>query len=1007
MIESFRRLMSSILPRTRRPVTVLTLSPLVLFLAIFAAVAIGLEYWHVVSYSRPWWFAAMVLTPWLWWMWVAGNDGLPRFRSLLALQMRLALFGLLVVTLAEPWSLRENKHLAVVYAVDLSGSVSSEATDEALRFVARVGGAEKPIDDLAGLVYFGREAAVQLPPRPHVSPAELQSIDVRVERDGSNAARALSLSAALLPDNQNGRIVLVSDGVMTEGPLAETLGELKSRGIAVDVLPVGYSYEEEVWVERLDLPRVVMEGQTYEASVVVASLQPGRGQLVLLENGKQILEQDVEYAAGKSRFSIPFHLREPGYYEYTARLIPETGDHVQQNNVAIGSLFLEGRGRILVVTDSTGDPRDWQPLVEALKAVELDAQVVSAYDLPDNSQVLKTYDSVIFVNVERNLFDVVQMKALHDAIHDDGVGFLMVGGEHSFGPGGWGGTPIAEALPVEMDITQRKVLMNGALVLVIDHSGSMGQPVPPGSTSKQVIANRGAVAAMSTLGAKDWVGVVSFDSTATWVVPFALNASPDDAARKVRGIGTGGGTDMYPGLFQALEALEKLPPGEVAQRHIILLTDGQSQPGDIRGFVTRCREAKISVSTVGVGKPDEIDGQVLSIIAAETQGRFYPVPDANQLPRVLMREAITLRKNAIRNQPFQPGFEMASPIIKGIDGLPELQGMVVTVPKTRAEVVLVAPTGDEAEPLDPLLALHRHGVGRTAAFTSDLSTNWGREWLNWPQYRPFVRQLMTEIARTSGDNQLQIRTEVSGTEAIIQIEDHSPELELREVRGLLHGPDNHPLPLELKQVAPRRYQARVPLSGEGRYLVTALGSENERATDGFVVPYSQEYLRFTSNHKNLQDIAEATGGRVLSGRETGTDIYSPTRSPRQTSQSVVVLCLQLLALLIPLDVGLRRIQFDVAGLRSLFTRRRAPSTATMSTLLRRKESLATTEPEKPVRPLATTTTSPLPTPTRQPAMKTSAPPPPPKPVTNVDAPTTTTARLLALKRNRDTGNESS
>ena len=44
------------------------------------------------------------------------------------------------------------------------------------------------------------------------------------------------------------------------------LDELKSRGIAVDVLPVGFAYDKEVWLERLDLPRVVKAGETYEAT---------------------------------------------------------------------------------------------------------------------------------------------------------------------------------------------------------------------------------------------------------------------------------------------------------------------------------------------------------------------------------------------------------------------------------------------------------------------------------------------------------------------------------------------------------------------------------------------------------------------------------------------------------------------------------------------------------------------------------------------------------------------
>jgi hypothetical protein len=50
----------------------------------------------------------------------------------------------------------------------------------------------------------------------------------------------------------------------------------------------------------------------------------------------------------------------------------------------------------------------------------------------------------------------------------------MIGGENSFLPGGWYGTPIAEALPVDMNIRQRKSFPSTSILILIDASGSMG-----------------------------------------------------------------------------------------------------------------------------------------------------------------------------------------------------------------------------------------------------------------------------------------------------------------------------------------------------------------------------------------------------------------------------------------------------------------------------------------------------------------------------------------------------
>ena len=110
--------------------------PLMLFLAVFAGGCCFLEFRHILLFARP---AAFVLTAasvWIWWMHLAGFGGLGRVRSLLALEVRLALAGLFVILLAEPRAVRTSDELSVVYAVDVSDSISDGSTTRALEFVA-------------------------------------------------------------------------------------------------------------------------------------------------------------------------------------------------------------------------------------------------------------------------------------------------------------------------------------------------------------------------------------------------------------------------------------------------------------------------------------------------------------------------------------------------------------------------------------------------------------------------------------------------------------------------------------------------------------------------------------------------------------------------------------------------------------------------------------------------------------------------------------------------------
>ncbi len=68
----------------------------------------------------------------------------------------------------------------------------------------------------------------------------------------------------MLPEENNGRVVLISDGTETVGQLKDVLDGLESRGVEVHVVPIEYNYEHEVLLERLGLPRFVRLGETYE-----------------------------------------------------------------------------------------------------------------------------------------------------------------------------------------------------------------------------------------------------------------------------------------------------------------------------------------------------------------------------------------------------------------------------------------------------------------------------------------------------------------------------------------------------------------------------------------------------------------------------------------------------------------------------------------------------------------------------------------------------------------------
>src|SRR5262249_35897844 len=155
----------------------------------------------------------------------------------------------------------------------------------------------------------------------------------------------------------------------------------------------------------------------------------------------------------------------------------------------------------------------------------------------------------------------------------------------------------------------------------IDKSGSMGG-------EKIEMAKEAAKSAVELLGPSDKVGVIAFEGETFWVtndvVPCSDKATVLD---RIASIEAGGGTVMYPAMEEAHDAL---PKTTAKLKHVIILTDGISAPGDFEGISQAMAADRITVSTVGVGQ--EADQNLLETIARLGGGRYYFVEDPLTIP---------------------------------------------------------------------------------------------------------------------------------------------------------------------------------------------------------------------------------------------------------------------------------------------------------------------------------------------------------------------------------------
>ena len=930
----------SVFPAPRRPLRGRDLLPLALFLAIFGAGCLTLELTGVVLFVRPEAFLLTLVTVWLWWLFLAGATGLSPARAKTALWIRFVMAAGFIVALAEPRAVRTSEILSVVYAIDVSDSVGQAAVDSALEFVARQV-SQKPAADEAGLVLFGAKAVVELPPR--ITFPFDGVVTSQVRRDATDLAEALSLSAAMILAENNGRIVLITDGTSTEGNIAKRLDELRARGISVDVLPINYQYEDEVWVERLELPQQVKLEQDYDASVLVSSLSESIGTLVLRENGRALAKSEVTLQPGLNQFSLPLRVDQAGYYEYQAAIeVPEGKDNLTQNNTAENFLFVEGRGRVLLVTAPGGDPREWQPLAESISRDGRNVEQRDAYGFPDSTLALMPYDSVVFVNVPVNAFVPAQLRALRNAVRDVGIGFLMVGGPDSFGPGGYHRTPIEDALPVSMDIDQQDILQKGALVIIL-HTCEFAD----GNTWGKRITNQ----AIRVLSSHDEVGVLVFDQendAEQWLFRLTPAVSFSRLVTLVNRARIG---DMPTFATTMQMALAGLKQSDATVKRMLIISDGDpSAPTD--QLLAAVAQAKITVSTVTVSPHGESDTTSMKRIADATGGTAYTPDNPAELPSIFVKEARTLKRSMIQEETISPLPGTPSSLLTSLEDSPTLHGYILTTLKTRAEPVLLAPNpeADSGSSLNappaPILARWKYGLGSTAAFTSDLTTRWGRDWLQWTKFDSVTSQLMTSLSRIRKPAQLRLWTHISGGEAVIVAEDFGNDSQradggFAELAAIVNGPEDFSATLRLQQVSPRRYEARLPLPDQGKYQVIAQGSgagRTETATGGFIVSYSAEYLRFRSNPIMLKQIQGRTGGQLLNNNSPASDVFGD-RLPKSSSRPVFDWLLIMLAILLPIDVAVRRVHIEWPLIRGLLFRddKSENQTTTLGSLLVTKQ----------------------------------------------------------------------
>ena len=824
-----------------------------------------------------------------------GRLGLPRgLGDRWALGLRCALLAMLLLSLTKPTIPRWADRLNVTFLLDVSDSVSLAARESAYRFAAQAVGSMQP-GDQAGVVVFGEEAMVDQPLR---TTAKLERPQAQVGGRGTNLAQALQLGLATAPPGQANRFVLLTDGRQNQGNALAVAQAAKDAGADIYYVPAPLTFPQEVVVESMVLPQEVKFGEPFQAKVVAWSQAETQGRLSLYRNAEFLGSQVVRLSPGKNVFTYRQSLEQSGIHVYQAALDVD-GDTIEENNRAVGTLVVRGRPQVLLAEK---DRTQAQALAAALRSQHVDVTVVEADMIPKDMAGLQKYDGLILSNVSSLKMTKKQMENIRDYVREQGGGLVMLGGEESFGLGGYYRTPIEEALPVTMEVKQKIEIPSLAVVLSIDRSGSMAMTTDE-KVTKLDIAKEASHLVVDLLDERNEVGVMSWDTEFIWDAPLKPARDKQGIHHAISTIKAGGGTDGYPALKEAYQVLFDRP---ALLKHVIFLSDGQMTRGDFSGLLRRMAKDKITVSTVAIGK--DADVPLMVDVAKWGRGRFYYTEDDSTIPRIFTLETQLASKASLVEQPFKA--TVASPAHEAIQEIdwkeaPPLGGYVATSMKSNADLVLM--THQE----DPLLATWRYGLGRSVAFTSDAKAKWGVLWVRWGGFNKFWSQVTRWALRTGtrSDTVATVSRSDNVGEVLVDAIDPKGEfINFLDSQVGVVSPDKTRTVVDLEQIGPGRYRGRFPASQEGVYLV---GMAQRRADQmvgsqlaGLVVPYGQEFRDLGVDETFLRELSELTGGGMLSDPK---DAFLQNRHKSRLSVDIWPWLVGLVAVLLIPEVALRRI----------------------------------------------------------------------------------------------------
>ncbi len=808
------------------------------------------------------------------------------FRCVVLLCVLLALFGI-QLRLGRSQS-------ATVFVVDISNSNEEhlEAVDEYLgRTIA-----EMPDRNSFGIVTFGKDALVE---QFITSEKYYSGLMTVPEKTATNFEDAISKALTLIPGDASGRVVVLTDGKETRGDVQSMAQALTASETQLLTLLYEDEVSSDAYIDNVTLPTYLHPGDKYSINVKVESNYDTDAVIVLYNGSTQVAANSVHLNKGSNHFVFSEQVSAEADGNATESLrvqVQAEGDTCAENDTYSAYSVVEAAPKILVIS---GRDTTVSNFTAVLNAAGCDYSAVSAMNAPDNIQDMLEYKSIILVDTYIDDLPMGFLDNLETYVKDYGCGFICCGGEDSFALGGYRDTVLETVLPVDMQLRGVNEMPSMAMVMVIDHSGSMLSEMDGAGASNLDVAIKAATVAVDNLRDTDYVGVLTFDSQYEWQVELTKAEDKLSIKEEIKQISEGGGTTIKPALQEAYNVISKC---DASVKHVVLLTDGMGETSNFSDVIQDYADSGVTLSTVAVG--EDSDTQLLERLAENCGGRYYYSDLSSDIPKIFAQEVFLGGDSYIQNGEFslavRSGHELTSSLFS--EGWPMLYGYVSATPKTASSTIITS-----AEKDDPILTVWQYGLGRTVAWNSDVTGEWTGAFAGQEDYVQLWKRIVDYSAGNAnmGEDRVDVVTAGELTEVVYEAKDYDGDT---EVLATVIDPEGNTSEVKLHATAPGKYETELSTSQTGLYHFNIRRMEDGEIqsymTTAATVQFSDEYKFDVSTDAYLSFVEQY--GRIITEED---NIWTKLDTNNKAKHSLTNLLLGFAIVLFLADVAMRRFQY--------------------------------------------------------------------------------------------------